>query len=172
VELPEPLAGRPVFDLADPAEARSVLDGSTLQVPTVLPGSMTLVEERILSNPQDQLAWSQTYGVPGQGSLIVAQSATHGRALGGAYLAAAAPDDAPATLEATEPIRAAEVAQLGGDEVVEITVAVYRELPDGRVADVALIWRVDGVSYAMRLRSETGLELGELVAVARSMQTV
>jgi hypothetical protein len=171
VQLPESLAGRPVFDLAEPNVERNVMDGSTLNVPTVLPGDMQLVEERLLGNPQGQDAWSQSYGASGQGSFVIAQSATHGRALGGAGLAAAAPGDAPVTLEATEPIRTGKVAQLGGSDTVEMTVAVYLEAPDGRVADAALVWRIDGISYALRYRGESGVDLGDLVAAARSMQT-
>jgi hypothetical protein len=133
---------------------------------------VTLVEERVLSNPQRQGAWSQTYGETGWGSLVIAQSATHGRALGGAGLAPAAPEDAPATLEASEPIRSGVVRQLVDGVLLEITVAVYRELPNGLVDDAALVWRVDDTSYAMRYRGEQAVLIDDLTEIAWSMQTV
>jgi hypothetical protein len=166
VNLPEPLAGRRLVDLARPGERREVLDGSQLEVPALIPASMTLVEERILTNNDRLRGWMQSYTTADAGSFRIAQGMPRGQVLGAIGLGPAGPGEAPPTLDATQPIRTSML-EIDGRAV---TVVVYRVTPDDRPADVALLWDEGEKSFALRSSAPSGTpDLDELAEVVRSM---
>jgi hypothetical protein len=163
IELTEPLAGRPVYDVAEPGVERVVLDGAGLQVP--MPASMSLAEERLLPDPRGFASWMQTFQVPG-GTVAIAQGDRTG-VLGAVGIDASDVRPAPRTLEGAEPLSVLEEPYgVHGGPALAVVYGIREYGP----LDVGVFWQEDGRHFALRYRSTQGTPaLHDIILIAHTM---
>jgi hypothetical protein len=165
VELTEPLAGRPVYDVAAPGVERTVLDGAVLQVPK--PATVGLVEERVLYNSDDTTSWMQTFEVPG-GTLAIAQGSGIDSLLA-VGIDPSDPRSAPRTVEGVEPLSVVE--EPYGVHGLPVVAMVYGVREYGPT-DIGLLWEEDGRQFALRYQSTQGTPfVHDVILVAHALAT-